>query len=646
MSQEILTEGRASAGARIDGVKNDLTITEKSNICANGEDGIGVLVSYGKDHTITHKGTITATGKNGIGIRCDFGHNYIGDHKEYRGSFINTREVNGTPTHVSLLPDELNGHLVTDLSISGNIQAKYAAIYISENAFVKNIQICDKAHIEGDTISHWSNNSAAINPRSNKESSELNTKLIFGNDTKSEITYNGNISGDGAMDVSIPKGTLYYSGKMSGLRQFYVEPNAMFSVNILSPNDIASSIQAREIKFKTGSSITNKYDKYPFLYRSEKTLLELISRNINVDKNIVPCVFGGNNNEFTLGFYGCPFLGSFKWKRSPNGFNLSLVLNRHPDIPLSISPELTAAKASGAPLVMAACDNISANAIFNRADQLTSKRKRFDVWQGPDIAFYAKGNGDLKCNVNSKVLVFGVDGKIAQNWLLGAGGEIAYPKYKSNYTNIETERFSGFAYGATNFLKKVNLSGFIKGGRNYYSQNRSIREEKYHSNYKGNQCDAGLKIDYPLKIGKTVEFKPFASYECIILDIDGYEEQKIDGKGIYALDFDKSEITTTHRVNVGAKLDFNITKIINLNTSLFYSGLYGHINSDILVNYSQAKDVWERSRGGGLDEHSIGARVNFTVKPTSRSNITLGYGVTSGKNYLNNHIRASFSLRF
>jgi hypothetical protein len=648
MSQEILTKGRASCGVRIEGVKNKLTITEKSNICANGEDGIGVLVSYGKDHTIMHKGTITATGKDGIGIRCDFGHNYLTDANEYRGSFINTKGVNNIPAHTALLPDELNGPLVTDLSISGNIKAEQAAIYISENAFVKNIQICDGAHIEGDIISRWSNNSAAINPRSNKGFNELNTKLIFGNNTKSEIICSGNISGNNAMSVSIPKGALYYSGKMSELRQFYVEPNAMLSVNTLSPSDIAS-IQAQEVKFKTGSSITNKYGKYPFLYRPQKTVLELISENIDIDKDIAPYVFS-ENNEFTLGFYDCPFSGHFIWVKSPNGLNLNLVLDP-PAAPLRISPELTAAKASGAPLVMAACDNISANAIFNRADQLTSKREKFDIWQGPDIAFYAKGKGDLKCNVNSKAMVFGIDRKIEeeQNWLLGVGGEIAYPKYKSNDTNIETERFSGFIYGATNFLEEVNLSAFIKYGKNYYSQNRNIREEKYHNKYKGNQYDAGLKIDYPLKIGKAVKFEPFASYECIILDIDGYKEQKVDkkgnGKAAYALDFDKGA-STTHRTNVGAKLDFNITKVINLDASLFYSGLYGSTNSNTLVKYSQAKDVCARSRGGELDKHSIGACINFKAQSTNRSNIILGYEVIIGKNYINNHFRASFSLKF
>jgi hypothetical protein len=644
MYQEILTEGRASAGVRIDGVKNDLTITEESNICANGEDGIGVLVSYGKDHTITHKGKITATGKNGIGIRCDFGYNTLGDITEYRGSYINTKEVGDISKHTFLLPDELKGPLITDLSISGIIKAKYAAIYISENAFVKNIQICDGARIEGDIISRWDNNSAAINPHSNKGFNELAPKLIFGDNT----LCNGNIASNGAMDVSIPNGTLYYSGKMSGLRQFYVEPNAMLSVNILSPNDIVSSIQAQEIKFKTGSKITNKYGKYPFLYKRERTVLELISRNISVDKDIAPCVFG-ENNKFTLGFYDCPFSGHLEWRKSPDGFNLILVLNPL-DIPLSISPELTAAKTTGAPLVMAACDNISANAIFNRANELTSsKRKKFDVWQGLDIAFNAKNKAGPKCNVNSKAMVFGIDGKLTDNWLLGAGSEIAYPKYKSNDTNIETERFSGFIYATTDSLEDVNLSGFIKGSKNYYSQNRSIRQEKYHNKYKASQCDLGLKIDYPLKAGKAVEFKPFASYECIILGIDGYKEQKADekenGKGIYGLDFDESN-TITHRVNVGTKLDFNITKKINLDASLFYSGLYGDTNSNVLVKYSQAKDVCARSIGGKLDKHSIGARVDFTLKPTKRSNIILGYGVTSGKNYLNNHFRATFSLKF
>jgi hypothetical protein len=79
---------------------------------------------------------------------------------------------------------------------------------------------------------------------------------------------------------------------------------------------------------------------------------------------------------------------------------------------------------------------------------------------------------------------------------------------------------SAFVYGTTNLLKEVNLSLFLKGGRNSYSQNRKAKEERYHSDYEGKQYNLGLKIDNSLRIVKEIRVKSFASYEYIILDVN------------------------------------------------------------------------------------------------------------------------------
>ena len=541
--------------------------------------------------------------------------------------------------------DELNGPLATDLCISGSIKADLATIYISENAFVKNIHILNGAQIEGDIISNWCPESMDDMWYYGKK--DLSTNLVFGNNSdkitnKNYITVKGNITAKGMLDVSIQNNTrLNYYGKMSKLRRFNARPGAIFSVDADITNLVTSVVEAQEIKFDQKSKIIVTCDSL-FAYKSEETvtILELVSKKINKDAETIPCSYEGKNIT-SVGFYNGVFIPTLSpnFTKSQNGLTLNLILK--PNSALSVSRERTAVKATGAPLIVAAY-NMSANTIFNRIE-LTPDKKETNTWCSPDIAFGTQAKTDSKYSANSKATVFGIDTKITGYLLLGAGGDFAFQKYASNDANVDVEHSSGFVYGATNILEEINLSFFIKGGRNSYSQNRSVEEEKYHTDYKGNQYNLGLKIDHPLRrMREKIKIKPFASYECILLDVDSYGE----GKGkYYALKFDKSA-TKTHRMNIGTEVKCNITKTIDLNTSVFYSSLYGDRNTNVLVRFTQREDVSEISHGDELDKHSIVVDTNFKIKPTKHTNVTLGYALTAGKNCTNNQINAIFSLKF
>lgn len=158
----INASGDYGIGIRVDGVGNKVTID--SNISANGEGGNGLLVAYGKEHEITLNAgtTIEATG---VAARFDFGSNELSDYIEYRGSYIlakNSDAFEGTGNTWEIadedLPDAINGELVTNFNVAGSLNGSKAAIYISPNAYVKNINILQSAVIDGDIISEWNPN--------------------------------------------------------------------------------------------------------------------------------------------------------------------------------------------------------------------------------------------------------------------------------------------------------------------------------------------------------------------------------------------------------------------------------------------------------------------------------------------------------
>ena len=158
---DLLSMGVGGAGIRIDGVSNDLTVLPEAHVYANGINGRGVMFAYGKDHTVTHRGDIEALGKNGIAVSFDFGHNLFGDGGdlgEVRGSYIHYGE-NSLRRYVEevikAVRSEINGPLVRIFDLTGRVAGSKAAIYMSDNAYVRQINVMQGASIAGDIISNY-----------------------------------------------------------------------------------------------------------------------------------------------------------------------------------------------------------------------------------------------------------------------------------------------------------------------------------------------------------------------------------------------------------------------------------------------------------------------------------------------------------
>ena len=77
----------------------------------------------------------------------------FGIQADTKGSYIHCVQIGTT---INWMPDnETQGALVKEFNVSGNLEGEKAAIYISDNAWVKDINIKDGANIKGDIISDW-----------------------------------------------------------------------------------------------------------------------------------------------------------------------------------------------------------------------------------------------------------------------------------------------------------------------------------------------------------------------------------------------------------------------------------------------------------------------------------------------------------
>ena len=248
---DILTNGVASLGVRIDGVGNDYIVDNNSKIHANGLNSIGLAVAFGKDHEISIKdgSEIIANGVNGIGARFDFAKNILGESVSHQGSYINSVEK----TKESVFED-IKGALVNNFNIDGKLEGSNASIYISDSAYVKDINITNNAQIKGDIISDWNSKTSGEykatvqSPGSQILKTNLNfgTKLVgttIQDDTSYDGKFSNNILGKDTVIMNVKAGKLTYDNKLANVYDVNIDSGAKLtgSANYQLTNDFTNS---------------------------------------------------------------------------------------------------------------------------------------------------------------------------------------------------------------------------------------------------------------------------------------------------------------------------------------------------------------------------------------------------------------------
>ena len=230
---DILSVGSTAIGIRLEGYGNMLRIPESTLVRSDGDHGYGFAVTYGSGHTIIQEGVVTAMGQNGVAALFSFGDNLIGNNIEIRGSYI--YDSFGESYDPSLLG--LADALVDRYDLSGTLVGRSAAIFIDDNALVRNINVLKGAQIAGDIISLWDPTAEPVQA-DQVELSELVTNLRFGlaaddrgaalaaPDPTFSLYYDGSISAGtdesgqllpATIALSIEGGTLIYDGSASVL---------------------------------------------------------------------------------------------------------------------------------------------------------------------------------------------------------------------------------------------------------------------------------------------------------------------------------------------------------------------------------------------------------------------------------------------
>ena len=274
-SGDITLTGNGAVGIRVDGVDNGLIIPQGTAIVSGGERGKGLLISYGRDHRLDIGGNVTATGN---AVEFNFGSNALGAASEYRGSYL--RYLRGVDTSGNIVSatniplttncfnytaDELNGALVNEFTLTGNLTGGENAIYIGKNALVKNINVEEGATINGNIVSDWKHFTAADgfsypvmiqyggkSIDATKYIPDLVTNLNFNANTE----YGGYIAGADNIKLNVNGGTLKFSGAADVL-SVEVGSGAQLYGGTFDLHDMSGNIAAGFSDVTTGKFINH-----------------------------------------------------------------------------------------------------------------------------------------------------------------------------------------------------------------------------------------------------------------------------------------------------------------------------------------------------------------------------------------------------
>lgn len=235
---DLLSAGPGGVGVRVDGSENTFIIPESTRIHAQGWYGRGLQFSYGREHTIVQRGEVRAEGEDGVAALFDFGNNVMGNFEdgieggEYRGSWLlNDR---GTLIPADSLPLALQGALIKDYHLAGLLSGNKAAIQISKNAQVENINIMQGARIQGDILSDYStrqsNGELFVTHVNFGQKADEQGRATLQADPDFRLRYDGNIQGVDNLAVVIAGGESSLNGQhqLHGLR---VDAGATLSGN-------------------------------------------------------------------------------------------------------------------------------------------------------------------------------------------------------------------------------------------------------------------------------------------------------------------------------------------------------------------------------------------------------------------------------
>jgi|GEM_PF-2528516 len=297
-------------------------------------------------------------------------------------------------------------------------------------------------------------------------------------------------------------------------------------------------------------------------------------------------------------------------------------------------------------------------ALNNPTNEVIMNRQKALLAGKAEVAGYLWGTGFYNFSQLNKIgrldgytvktpgIALGYDDIVnGQQHFMGLAVIGAFPEYKSG--NVITDghdvRFN--VYGGTTLDSGFELNYMAGYGFGSINQDRNYDAEVYSADYDYNTLNFSAGVAKELKQTKDSFFRPYANYEYLRVNTDGYSE---GGAGDYDLSV-KGKNSNISRVRAGLDYVKELSDKENnyVRAGLFWQGQYGDINSnsEMYFNTDPVDSNFVNSTKIA-DENSLGVTLGFGTAIGEDSDLRLNYTGIYSSNANTHDIGITFAHKF
>lgn len=636
----IHADGYAAAGMRVDGVGNSLSLPAGVTVSADGEQGTGVLVSYGRENTLNLKGKVTALGPDGIGIMCA-----LSDTRPRFFSHMPKWDVPIKHTNIQRrheagrLKADLDGPLVRRIDLGGTLMASSAALYIGADAHVAEINVLNGASIHGDIISRW--NPAAFADYFQEPFSNYMTDLTFGRMADSEgkavagssdpdfrLRYRGDILGAESLDVRLAGGELNYAGTMR-VHSFRMDDQTRLLTEF--NNGDAGIIEAKDnVTLAPGSVIG--FAPSPLSYgrrlaQGDNAVLRF-TQSVPATPALLPSAgvfsIGAFDYQWNGLYWDAP-TGAVMVNTTGGAFNNERggtdACNAKPALSVR-TPGLDAVDTRMAGH-FGRVGAHGATSSFSGTQEAGTPLG--GVWAAPAYD-YLRHRGDRRYTIQGTGLTFGLDHFFTENVYMGLALSLDYPRYDSDHAEVDGNGVAGIFYGGVLLPLDLELGFNAAYGHMDFEQKRTVYRNTYHSDYNAETLNFGASIGRRFMPAENFVLRPFADWDYLHSKYASHSERA----DIYGLKYERVR-NNIHRLQVGLE-GMWADDDMHLGLKAYWSGLRGDTDGTSASSFVLDPESNRFTAPvDGLDRDSIGLGADAGLRLGENMELRLEYSLLAGK---------------
>lgn len=263
------------------------------------------------------------------------------------------------------------------------------------------------------------------------------------------------------------------------------------------------------------------------------------------------------------------------------------------------------------------------------------------IWMTPSFT-HVDNSANPGYTIKSPNLAAGFDHWFNDKFFLGAAFIGAIPEYQGPYLDVDAKNLTGVVYGGVMLPQDIELGAFMAYGKSNFEQKRRSAGQTYSADYDADNYNLGLSLGRKFEVTEKVALRPFANYEYVRVETDGYDENA----GPSSLKVD-SHNQNLHFVQVGGDITYTSEEGAWISGRAYYAGLYGDTEAETEVIFAiDPRGGRYNTISDAMDEHSLGLGLSVGLPLGEHIEFQAGYNLMLGSDSVTQQADLSLAIKF